>query len=75
MPLYGEEAAFYCNQPFYEGDLSLYTAFKHPEGWDRKQVRHFLETEFKRHPAVAAIIRNDPPQFSSNHAPLLRAEQ
>jgi hypothetical protein len=71
MPLYGDEAAEYGNQPFYEGDLSLYTAFRHPGEWGRKQVRHFLEGEFKRHPAIAAIVRNDPPQFSSNHAPLL----
>jgi hypothetical protein len=71
MPLSGDEAGHYATQPFYEGDLSLYTAFQHPSGWDRQQVRHFLEREFKRHPAVAAIIRNDPPQFSSNHAPFL----
>ena len=72
MPLYGDEAAVYGKQPFYEGDLSLYTAFRHPAAWDRKQVRRFLETEFKRHPAIAAILRNDPPQYGSNHAPLLR---
>ncbi|MGB9080326.1 MAG: radical SAM protein [Desulfuromonadaceae bacterium] len=71
MPLYGDEAREYGNQPFYEGDLSLYTSFRHPGGWDRKQVRRFLESEFKRHPAVAAIVRNDPPYFSSNHAALL----
>ena len=71
MPLYGDEASEYGNEPFYEGDLALYTAFRHPGGWDRKQVRRFLESEFKRHPAIAAIVRNDPPQFSSNHAALL----
>ncbi|HEY5522767.1 MAG TPA: radical SAM protein [Desulfuromonadaceae bacterium] len=71
MPLYGDEAAEFGEQPFYEGDLSLYTAFRHPGDWDRKQVRRFLESEFKRHPAIAAIVRNDPPHFSSNHAPLL----
>jgi hypothetical protein len=70
MPLYGDEAAEYGNRLFYEGDLSLYTAFRHPAGWDRKQVRRFLEGEFKRHPAVAAIVRSDPPQYSSNHAAL-----
>ncbi len=75
MPLYGEEAAAYCSQPFYEGDLSLYTSFRHPQGWDRKQVRNFLEKEFKCHPAISPIIRNDPPQFSSNHAALLCANQ
>ncbi|HIJ96013.1 MAG TPA: radical SAM protein [Desulfuromonadales bacterium] len=69
MPLCSAEAAEYGTELFYDGDLSLYTAFQHPDGWDRRQVRHFLEHEFKRHPAVAAIIRNDPPQFSSNHAP------
>ncbi len=71
MPLYGDEAREYGNQPFYEGDLSLYTAFRHPGEWDRKQIRRFLESEFKRHPDIAAIVRNDPPQFSSNHAALL----
>ncbi|MEI7817747.1 MAG: radical SAM protein, partial [Desulfuromonadales bacterium] len=71
MPIYGDEAAEYGNQPFYEGDLSLYTAFRHPGDWDRRQVRRFLDSEFKRHPAIAAIIRNDPPYFSSNHAALL----
>ena len=71
MPLYGDEAPEYGNKLFYEGDLSLYTAFRHPRDWDRKQVRRFLEGEFKRHPAIAAIVRNDPPQFSSNHAALL----
>jgi radical SAM superfamily enzyme YgiQ (UPF0313 family) len=75
MPLYGDEAREYGNQPFYEGDLSLYTSFRHPGGWDRKQVRRFLESEFKRHPAVAAIVRNDPPYFSSNHAALLCRKQ
>jgi len=59
--------------PFSEGDLSLSTDFRHPGGWDRRQVRLFLDGEFKRHPAVAAIIRNDPPQFTSNHAPLMSA--
>lgn len=69
MPLYGDEAGHYGTKPFYSGDLSLYTAFEHPGGWDRKKVRRFLEVEFKRHPAIAAIIKNDPPQFTSNHAP------
>lgn len=69
MPLCGDEAEKYGTKLFYEGDLSLYTAFQHPGGWDRAQVRRFLESRFKRHPAVAAIVRSDPPQFSSNHAP------
>ena len=71
MPLGAAEAGDYGTAPFFEGDLSLSTDFRHPGGWDRRQVRLFLEGEFKRHPAVAAIIRNDPPQFTSNHAPFL----
>jgi radical SAM superfamily enzyme YgiQ (UPF0313 family) len=55
--------------PFYDGDLSLYTGFRHPQGWERQRVRHFLSREFTRHPAVAAILRRDPPLFTSNHAP------
>jgi hypothetical protein len=54
---------------FYEGDLSLYTAFVHPKGWDRKSVRIFLDREFRRHEAVSAILKKDPPIFTSNHAP------
>ena len=68
MPLCSENAGKYETEQFYEGDLSLYTGFKHPRGWDRKLVRHFLNTEFRRHPAIAAILKSDPPLFTSNHA-------
>lgn len=54
---------------FSEGDLSLYTGFVHTHGWDRKRVRVFLDKKFRRHPAVAGILKNEPPVFSSNHAP------
>ena len=54
---------------FYEGDLSLYTDFDHPKGWSRSFIRQFLDKEFKRHPALAPILRRDPPVFTSNHAP------
>ncbi len=69
MPIWGDEAAGMATEPFYGGDLSLYTGFHHPRGWDRKQVRRFLDQEFKKEPAVATILRNDPPIFTSNHAP------
>lgn len=69
MPVNAGEAGEYGTEPFYDGDLSLYTAFHHPQGWQRKQVRRFLADEFKRNPAVAAILKNDPPLFTSNHAP------
>ena len=68
MPLCGKEAGKYETEEFYEGDLSLYTGFTHPRGWDRKHVRQFLDGEFKRHSAVTLILKNDPPVFTSNHA-------
>ncbi|WP_041972881.1 radical SAM protein [Geobacter sp. OR-1] len=69
MPLSSMDAAACATEPFYDGDLSLYTGFRHPQGWDRREVRGFLEREFKREPLVAAILRRDPPLFTSNHAP------
>ncbi len=70
MPVCGAHGPGIRTKKFYEGDLTLYTDFTHPKGWDRKRVRFFLENEFKRHPAVSSILRNDPPVFTSNHAPL-----
>jgi radical SAM superfamily enzyme YgiQ (UPF0313 family) len=68
MPACSAEAGEYETEQFYEGDLSLYAGFKHPRRWDRKQVRRFLDVEFKKHPAIAAIVNNNPPIFTSNHA-------
>lgn len=68
MPLCGQGTGECETGRFYEGDLSLYTGFKHPRGWDRKQVRLFLDAEFKRHPVISSILKNDPPLFTSNHA-------
>jgi hypothetical protein len=69
MPVCGENEPGIETREFYEGDLSLYTDFIHPHGWDRKRVRIFLDHKFKKHPAVSAILKNDPPLFTSNHAP------
>jgi hypothetical protein len=71
MPAFGDEATDYATEPFYEGDLQLYTSFTHPAGWERGKVRRFLSQEFVRHPAIATIVRRDPPLFTSNHAGLL----
>jgi len=71
LPAHGEEARKLATHEFYEGDLSLYSSFTHPRGWNRDAVRSFLDREFKRHPAIAAIVRRDPPIFTSNHAPFL----
>ncbi len=69
LPAYGPDVDTLVTEDFYTGDLGLYRAFVHPKGWHRKRVRQFLDREFKRHPAVAAILKNDPPVFTSNHAP------
>jgi radical SAM superfamily enzyme YgiQ (UPF0313 family) len=68
MPIGSPDAADLAVNDLYEGDLSLYTEFEHPLGWQRKEIRHFLDREFKRHPAIAPILQRDPPFFSSNHA-------
>ena len=69
LPLYSPESEKLEVRDFYAGDLSLYGDFIHPRGWQRKEVRRFLDREFKRHPAIASIIKHDPPTFTSNHAP------
>jgi radical SAM superfamily enzyme YgiQ (UPF0313 family) len=69
LPAQSPEAASLETEPFYEGDLSLYRNFRHPRGWNRRMVRSFIDREFKTHPALATILRRDPPFFSSNHAP------
>jgi len=69
LPAYGPDAETLQTKEFYAGDLSLYRQFVHPKGWDRHHVRQFLDREFKRNSAVSAILRQDPPSFTSNHAP------
>jgi hypothetical protein len=69
MPIDAPEAQHMKTKSFYEGDLSLYANFDHPKGWSRLLIRQFLDKELKRHPAIASILRKDPPVFTSNHAP------
>jgi radical SAM superfamily enzyme YgiQ (UPF0313 family) len=69
MPIHGPEGRESKTRSFYEGDLSLYTDFDHPKGWTRSKIRQFLDKELRRHPAIAPILRRDPPVFTSNHAP------
>ena len=68
MPVCSPEADHLVLHDFYEGDLSLYSSFIHPRGWNRKKIRQFLDREFKRHPLITPIIQRDPPIFTSNHA-------
>ena len=71
MPVCSPEAHALHTSDFYEGDLSLYSDFIHPQGWGRKAIRTFLDKEFKRHPAIIPILQRDPPIFTSNHAPFM----
>jgi len=75
LPRASRDAAALETYDFSEGDLSLYQGFIHPRGWDRKSVRQFLDKELKRNPSVARIVRNDPPSFTSNHAPFFAMQQ
>lgn len=58
---------------FYEGDLSIYSDFNHPRGWNRKEIRRFLDGEFRRDPKLLRILQNDPVYFTSNHAALFHS--
>lgn len=69
LPVRSIEAQRLATHDFYEGDLSLYRNFAHPLGWHRAAVRNFLEKIFKKHRAIAPIIKRTPEFFTSNHAP------
>lgn len=69
LPACGPDATGLDTEDFYDGDLTLYRQFRHPRGWDRGRVRRFLNGEFRKHPAIRAILLRDPPVFTSNHAP------
>jgi radical SAM superfamily enzyme YgiQ (UPF0313 family) len=69
LPVYSSETEDLDTGEFYAGDLSLYKPFVHPQGWNRREVKRFLEKEFKKEPGIAAILRRTSPFFTSNHAP------
>ena len=68
LPVSGQQSQQLHTEMLYNGDLSLYTGFRHPRGWNRGAVRQFLDKEFKRHPTIRNILRREPPLFTSNHA-------
>ncbi|PKN87015.1 MAG: radical SAM protein [Deltaproteobacteria bacterium HGW-Deltaproteobacteria-1] len=69
LPAGSPETQTLATSDFYEGDLSLYKSFQHPGGWQRTDVRNFLQKTFKKHPAIATILTRTPEFFTSNHAP------
>lgn len=68
LPKFSEDAQNLDTHEFYHGDLSLYSNFTHPFGWDRRQVKQFLDKSFKKQVIVGSHIRKNPAFFSSNHA-------
>lgn len=69
MPINTHQNSALQTHRFYEGDLSLYTDFHHPLGWNRKKVRAFLDREFKKQPEIQDMLQRAPMIFTSNHAP------
>lgn len=69
LPAHSDEARELATTEFYRGDLSLYREFIHPKGWTREKVRRFLNKEFRQPLPIKSILANDPPFFTSNHAP------
>ena len=72
MPLNSPEIVSVKTSNFYQGDLSLYTEFEHPHGWNRTEIRQFLDKSFRRDPLIAPIIKRDPMFFTSSHAPFFQ---
>ena len=68
LPKFSEDAQGLITREFYHGDLSLYLNFDHPSGWDRRQVKGFLDKEFKKELGIGSRFRKNPAFFSSNHA-------
>ncbi len=68
LPKFSEDAEGLTTREFYHGDLSLYLNFDHPNGWDRRHVKGFIDKEFKKELGVGSRFRKNPAFFSSNHA-------
>ena len=68
LPRFSEDAGNLETIEFYDGDLSLYLNFRHPFGWDRREVKQFLDKKFKKQVFQRSGIRKNPAFFSSNHA-------
>ncbi len=69
LPASSPEARELETRGFYEGELSLYSDFRHPALWDRPAIRSFLAQDFEAIPEIRAIVARTPPVFTSNHAP------
>lgn len=68
LPIASSDAAGLATRKFYEGDLTLYSEFEHPAGWNRVAIRNFISRDLENEPRIREIIRHAPPVFTSNHA-------
>lgn len=68
LPILSQETEQHDTNLFYPGELSLYIHFHHPKGWQRRQVRRFVQGEFLQDPLIKPIYQRTPPSFTSNHA-------
>jgi len=73
LPICSNENTSLQASDFNSSDLSIYRSFSHPLGWNRAEIRRYLDTVFKRSPKIAEILRKDPPIFTSNHAPFMQS--
>ena len=48
--------------------LGLYHEYQSTTGWDRVAARRFLNQRLLKSPVIKAIVKRDPPVFSSSHA-------
>lgn len=69
LPGISGEARGLSTSSFYEGDLSLSMDFDHPAGWNRREIRRFLDRTFHRNRDLRPLIGRTPPVFTSSHAP------
>lgn len=53
------------------GDLSLYTDFEHPLGWNKSAIREFIKKELMGDKDIKSIIQRTPKVFNANHASFL----
>lgn len=72
LPVDSELARTQKTYKFSDADLTLYSGFEHPKGWNRKEVRNFFKKELKQHPAFKKILSRTPPIFNANHAYFLK---
>lgn len=59
---------------FSDADLTLYSGFNHPKGWNRKDVRNFFKKEFKCNQYIKDILNRTPPIFNANHSYFLKGK-